>query len=246
MKYILNNKVEFIVADRKLKGNDLEVVLSNPACRLLLVLLENNKLKVTRDELLTKVWDDFGLTSSTSSLNNCVSSIRRGLSQVGLDNLLITVPKEGFVIDIDDLFMEHLPEDYLSERIESTKNEKKTIQNTYGHYTKMLYLLLLVFLILTIPIYIFFEWGKQNSSYIYYDTINKCNVYYYNSVSEKDVKEFFSSKDGVGLSSTCISPSLIYYDGFNLGFRQQIVSVCELDSIGDVNDCKSYLDITAG
>ena len=94
MKYIINGTVQFLVAERKLTGNGgVEVILSNPACRLLIVFLEHNHQQVSREILLEKVWEDFGLVSSESSLNNSISSLRRGLRDVGIDN---TIEHGGF------------------------------------------------------------------------------------------------------------------------------------------------------
>ncbi|MDK7017091.1 helix-turn-helix domain-containing protein, partial [Escherichia coli] len=48
---------------------------------------------VSREEVLTKVWDNNGLTSSNSNLNQYLSMLRKTFRHYGIDNIIITVAR---------------------------------------------------------------------------------------------------------------------------------------------------------
>ncbi|EOH8097145.1 transcriptional regulator, partial [Salmonella enterica subsp. enterica serovar Newport] len=55
-----------------------------------------------RDTLFKTVWDDNGMRSSNSNLNQYISILRKQLVQVGLpENIIITVPRVGFMFNPD-------------------------------------------------------------------------------------------------------------------------------------------------
>ncbi|WP_321147120.1 helix-turn-helix domain-containing protein, partial [Providencia alcalifaciens] len=75
---------------------------SKPAARLFgeILLLNLKKGIATRDELLTNVWEEYGLVGSNNNLNTYISEIRKKLELVGIDpKTIVTVPKKGFRID---------------------------------------------------------------------------------------------------------------------------------------------------
>lgn len=98
MLYTIAGTITFNSADgtlTRLQDNDV-VKLSIPASRLLEVLLNAPNGFVDRESLLTDVWDKHGLRGSHGNLNQYVSMLRRMLSSLGCDDLIITVPKMGF------------------------------------------------------------------------------------------------------------------------------------------------------
>lgn len=81
---------------------DQHIELSKPAARLFgeILLLNLKKGIATRDELLTNVWEEYGLVGSNNNLNTYISEIRKKLELVGIDpKIIVTVPKKGFRID---------------------------------------------------------------------------------------------------------------------------------------------------
>lgn len=81
---------------------DQHIELSKPAARLFgeILLLNLKKGIATRDELLTNVWEEYGLVGSNNNLNTYISEIRKKLELVGIDpKTIVTVPKKGFRID---------------------------------------------------------------------------------------------------------------------------------------------------
>ncbi|UNC52213.1 winged helix-turn-helix domain-containing protein [Enterobacter huaxiensis] len=76
--------------------NDEFIKLSIPASQLLELLILSKGELVTRDYLLTEVWDKNGLRGSNNNLNQYMSMLRRTLASHGCENLFITIPKIGF------------------------------------------------------------------------------------------------------------------------------------------------------
>ncbi|EDH6598875.1 transcriptional regulator, partial [Salmonella enterica subsp. enterica serovar Goverdhan] len=94
--YIINNEVSFNEEDGHLENSaaEVSVLMATSTRRLLDVLISNQGNPVERDCLLKTVWDDNGLRSSNSNLNQYISILRKQLAQVGLpDNTVITLPR---------------------------------------------------------------------------------------------------------------------------------------------------------
>ncbi|EKT60091.1 winged helix-turn-helix domain-containing protein [Providencia sneebia] len=100
MKYIINHQITFSNEDRTLSLlNDIEntIVLSAPASRLLLTLIINKNVPLTREYLLKTVWVEYGFTASGSNLNNYISELRKSLTYLDANFMgIITIPKVGF------------------------------------------------------------------------------------------------------------------------------------------------------
>lgn len=72
------------------------IPLLKPTCRLLSILVRNNKILISRERLLNEVWGDYGLKASNNNLNNYISMLRKAFSSLGEDNIVITQPRLGF------------------------------------------------------------------------------------------------------------------------------------------------------
>ncbi|EKT53127.1 winged helix-turn-helix domain-containing protein [Providencia sneebia] len=100
--YLINNKFVFEINKSLiiLKDNtDKFVELSKPASRLLkeIILLNQQSRIATREELLSKVWEQYGLVSSNNNLSTYISEIRKKLKKIGINpKSIITIPKRGF------------------------------------------------------------------------------------------------------------------------------------------------------
>ncbi|QIP90379.1 transcriptional regulator, CadC ' [Serratia fonticola] len=102
MKYRFNDRVLFDDDNGTLGPSDFSdepTSISNPAKRLLLLLIANYGKPVEREVIFKKVWDDYGMISSNNNLNQCVSKLRRVLKVMGIDDeVIVTVPKIGFML----------------------------------------------------------------------------------------------------------------------------------------------------
>ncbi|HDJ1441737.1 TPA: winged helix-turn-helix domain-containing protein [Serratia rubidaea] len=78
---------------------DNVVAISSAAARLFTLLLKNRGNIVERDTILEKVWDEYGLQASNNNLNQCLSTLRRIIKNMGIDkNIIETIPKVGLRI----------------------------------------------------------------------------------------------------------------------------------------------------
>ncbi|MER5059227.1 winged helix-turn-helix domain-containing protein [Providencia stuartii] len=108
-EYLINNKFIFEIGKNFIfikNEVDKFVELSKPASRLLNeIIILNQKSKIaTREELLIKVWEEYGLVGSNNNLNTYISEIRKKFELIGIDpKSIVTVPKKGFRFDCDAL-----------------------------------------------------------------------------------------------------------------------------------------------
>lgn len=102
MTYLIENEIIFNPEDNSLSlldDSESKVAVSNPARRILLLLIEQQGIVVSREAFFKNVWDDYGLTASNNNLNHCISKLRKVISTLGYHNeFIVTVPKVGFII----------------------------------------------------------------------------------------------------------------------------------------------------
>ncbi|EGT3573044.1 transcriptional regulator [Citrobacter amalonaticus] len=104
MYWIINDNIEFRPDSKKLisvTNPEINVVLTTPASRCLLLLLDASPDVVTQQEFFKKVWEDEGMLVPANTLYQNISIVRRGLRAVGETDrtLVATVPRKGFQID---------------------------------------------------------------------------------------------------------------------------------------------------
>ncbi|CAO95304.1 transcriptional regulatory protein [Erwinia tasmaniensis Et1/99] len=103
MYFILNKTIKFYPDTNELaiiNEQDNSIVLSKPASRLLLTLINHLNVVVTRDYLLKTVWEDYGYTPSNNNLYMAISELRKSFSSLnGGESILVTVPKVGLRLE---------------------------------------------------------------------------------------------------------------------------------------------------
>ncbi|ENZ5481024.1 hypothetical protein P805_03138 [Serratia marcescens BIDMC 44] len=111
MFFMLSNALIFDPDTQKisLPGQpDSAVTLSSPAVRLLLEFIRNRGEELSRETLITRVWQDFGYTPSGNNLNKAVSEIRKAFQSLGVHvSPIVTVPGKGFYFDADVVGQKH-------------------------------------------------------------------------------------------------------------------------------------------
>lgn len=115
MYWIINDKIEFRPASKmliSLDNPDIYVVLTAPATRCLLLMLEAAPELVTHQEFFKIVWEDEGMLVPPNTLYQNISIIRRGLRAVDESNhlLISTVPRKGFHFDKNANIIHVVPE----------------------------------------------------------------------------------------------------------------------------------------
>ncbi|ROP58348.1 DNA-binding winged helix-turn-helix (wHTH) protein [Enterobacter sp. BIGb0383] len=105
MFYTINNTINFRDTDGLIWLDHDEassIALTTTTSRLLAFLLERQGDVVSRDEILSHVWDAHGLRSSNNSLNKYISDLRNIFRNLGLnEEIIVTVPRIGFMLSAD-------------------------------------------------------------------------------------------------------------------------------------------------
>ncbi|MFK3637797.1 transcriptional regulator [Serratia nevei] len=106
MKYVINNNIKYH-EDRSelesLKDAAPPVVLTATLNRLLSALIRNNNQVLSRDTLLTQVWEGHGQVASGNNLNNAISMLRKAFSSLGEEEIIVTLPRQGFMFSAVEL-----------------------------------------------------------------------------------------------------------------------------------------------
>lgn len=149
MLFTINNIIKFRNNDGALwieNIPDSEIILTITTSRLLNLLLSRNGQLITRDEILTKVWDAYGLKSSNNSLNKYISDLRKVFRDMGQsEEIIVTVPKTGFTFSatVHEEKITHLP---LCSRSEETRSAFLTFlgKRDYAVLKKTLFTLIIL------------------------------------------------------------------------------------------------------
>ncbi len=103
MYFILNKAVKFypdICELSIINEQHSSIVLSKPACRLLLTLIQNANDVASREYLLKNVWEDYGYTPSNNNLYMAISELRKAFSSLGGEGeILVTIPRVGLKLE---------------------------------------------------------------------------------------------------------------------------------------------------
>ncbi|MDT8208564.1 MULTISPECIES: winged helix-turn-helix domain-containing protein [Serratia] len=106
MRYIINNNIKYH-EDRSelisLHDDIPPVVLTATLNRLLSALVRNNNLVLSRETLLTQVWEAHGQVASGNNLNNTISILRKAFSSLGEEEIIVTLPRQGFMFTAAEL-----------------------------------------------------------------------------------------------------------------------------------------------
>ncbi|RNW08435.1 helix-turn-helix domain-containing protein [Serratia nematodiphila] len=106
MRFLINNRVIFDEDNLTLALADENadpVVLTAIANRLLALLVKNNNILISRDFIFSAVWEEHGKTASNSNLNNYIASLRRTFAGLGENEILVTVPRQGFMFAAENV-----------------------------------------------------------------------------------------------------------------------------------------------
>jgi len=110
MRYTLNSCLIFDTIDGSLTpcdGSSSDSHLSITASSLLHFFLQNTGV-VNREEVLKRVWDDQGHTSSNSNLNQYLSMLRKTFRLYGIDNVIVSISRGNLQLN-PSVIIEILP-----------------------------------------------------------------------------------------------------------------------------------------
>jgi len=100
MRYIINNNIKYHEDKSELVSlhDHVEPLqLTATLNRLLSALVRNNNLVLSRETLLTQVWEAHGQVASGNNLNNTISILRKMFASLGEEEIIVTLPRQGFM-----------------------------------------------------------------------------------------------------------------------------------------------------
>ena len=103
MRYNINASLIYDAADGSISlpgSHAPDTQLSITASALLLFFLQHQEV-VSREEVLKKVWDDNGLTSSNSNLNQYLSMLRKTFRHYDIENIILTISRGNLQFNPD-------------------------------------------------------------------------------------------------------------------------------------------------
>ncbi|MDE9436788.1 winged helix-turn-helix domain-containing protein [Xenorhabdus bovienii] len=261
MKYVINFTIIYSPADKQLSllnDSNHEITLSNQAARLLLEMVTNSNETLHREDLLKRVWEDYGFTRSNNSLNVAVSEIRKSFESLGKDpKIIITIPKVGFRFEgaVEPVIEQGEDNDFpINESEASLKHPAdKTIfiRPKNQQIKKFVICMTFVFLCGYASYEAFIKFKHLNVHHektIFLYSVGKCDVYALGDLPI-DVGENYIDIAKQDINKEVINCDLakgnIYYKKTRSGSQDTQISfigICGLDKNNKPKDCRSILN----
>jgi DNA-binding winged helix-turn-helix (wHTH) protein len=238
MNYLLENVVHYNEASRTLSNNHTEIILPVSAARLLSLLLQKKNEQLSRNEILEQVWEQHGLVASNHNLNRNISILRKSLQELGLSDIIETIPKQGFIL--------HCNFELISPIAEKTSNAlNKSV--LYNAGIKINLFIFLCFTMFFIVLYI--KYNEKSNILYKYKTIGKCEVYIDKNLTDVNhVSVFFKTVLGEKIVETCKDiTQTIFFDDNKTSLNDKTyathVAICKKNNFKKGNECENYLNI---
>lgn len=106
--FIINGTAIFLPQQRTLAtfNKERKFILYNTASRCLLTLIENAGHTVSHQQLYHAGWEYDGREATPNTLYQTISEIRKNFQQVGLENIIVTQPRCGWIINKNVVIVE--------------------------------------------------------------------------------------------------------------------------------------------
>ncbi len=227
MKFIINKRLKYH-EDRSIieaiDDNMEPIVLTATLNRLLALLVKNNSLLLTREHILTQVWDEHGQTASNNNLNNYISMLRKILATLGEEDIISTLPRQGFMFNAAEVNTVDSDVFINSEQHESNEEpgigEKKiTPIRTREKPILMIFLCFLFAVSLALLPLSLISGGYKKIDEKNIGMVGKCNVKVavdYHDLNKINI-DYPALKNKLGSwGINCTSPAVIYYYNSNM------------------------------
>ncbi|AWS49839.1 MULTISPECIES: winged helix-turn-helix domain-containing protein [Providencia] len=233
MKYIINDKVIYDESAQTLSRDNTIISLTLPCSQLLSVFIKKQNIVISRDYLLEKVWGKLGRVSSNHNLSQNIFLLRKNLSELGLEKIIETIPKQGFKF-VASATIENLP----------FKNSEKKAK-TKIKIKKRYFFILIMIVLLFISIYFYIS-KSYNAVVVKSLTIDRCDIFLRKKISneERFLKEM--EKNTQNIAERCKNKNgIILYDdsetiGKN-GVYESILSWCKKDKDENIYECENNI-----
>lgn len=234
--FTINKNVFFNEEDGSLENQMLgvSVLLAASSSRLLFMLISYHGNPVERDVLLKSVWDDNGLRSSNSNLNQYISILRKQLSQVGLpDDAIITLPKLGFMFNQNVDVIKKTSTSSLDKHLEKKLINKKHVNLLYY----MVFSICTAFLCAVL--YVFYSPHDDIAPInpVIITNHNGCDVY-----SLSGSHSIGKSLSGVFKNLTCDENTVFFISGQVGEKKEKLIASCKVMAPGYFSHCENRVE----
>ncbi|WP_421105891.1 winged helix-turn-helix domain-containing protein [Serratia marcescens] len=230
-----------------------ELTLSNQAARLLLEMVSNRDVILHREELLKRVWEDYGFSGSNNSLNVTISELRKSFANMGLDpKIITTIHKVGFrfngnvAVIPDGNQSNKEPDPYINHHSPVGNNLLKKKNWGIPPLKKLAFSVLALLLIAYIIYEATFDIKKsivkeESKTFVY--RFKKCNAYTLSnySITKDELAPILSSEN-----FDCEKETDVFFKARgekNKVFKTDFIGSCMLDKNGDYKNCRSINNI---
>ncbi|EOI3545511.1 winged helix-turn-helix domain-containing protein [Cronobacter dublinensis] len=231
---------------RRSQGETDVIKLPLPASRLLEELLMHHGEICEREYLLTEVWDRQGLTGSNGNLNHYISVLRRHFSELGLDDVIETIPRVGFKVtrDISVVERETVARPVLKNPEPSSASYNKDAVLVLSIIAPSLFIFILALLFRTPsihPVHLL-KANSGNCDITYLSSFSRNETEMINAVVLKKLKE---------RKIICDQDKMIYFDHYASvsmrDFGRSLIAVCQKGQEKEVVRCDNiyYFNLKA-
>lgn len=269
MIYIIENRVLFNLDENAftlLEDNTQKIVITNPASRVLALLIEQHGSIVLRETLFQKVWDDYGLISSNNNLNQCISKLRKIISNLGVTSeFIVTIPKIGFLIKKETKVQVYLESETLQavdenpsipdEPLHETILVKETLPPTVDvkekrNFKKPLAVyLFLALLFCTISMVTILSYGRKSIQLDHFVVnIGECKLYSASKITPDENEKFIARAKCfmADKNVVCKADDVIIFhtesmlSPINTGSFREFMAKCEVGKDNRIESCLSF------
>ncbi|MEN4241656.1 winged helix-turn-helix domain-containing protein [Serratia marcescens] len=215
MKFIINKRIRYHEDNSSIDtlDNSAEpVILTATLNRLLALFVKNNNLVLSREHVLTTVWEEHGQVASDNNLNNSMSQLRKILASFGEEDILVTLPRQGFTFTAQEI---NTIDDQI---IINEQSLAQSVPSPVAHPTLKAILLLLVCLLSGVLAFLAINFvnnsGVSPDDSIELGAVDNCHVsimsaHHKVAHSQLELNTIKAKIDQLGLR--CQIPAKIYY-----------------------------------
>ncbi|HHA2301038.1 TPA: transcriptional regulator [Enterobacter asburiae] len=242
MKKIINDQVLYDSEKRVLSAKGERTVLSAPTARLLELFLENNYRQLNRELIIEEVWGRHGMIPSGHSLNKSVSMLRKAFSGLGMVDLIVTIPREGFIFQAQ---INNVSDEVLNCSMATLSAVNKSAK--FACYRKLVLWFLFSIVILFFVGRLLAVMLRDNDSVVHVLKSGSCDIYTTDDNSKEKISHFLNSPKWQSFSSICKGryKVIVFYDDNSLSagnkLREYFFSVCKMERKGIASECENYI-----
>ncbi|MEE9659345.1 MULTISPECIES: winged helix-turn-helix domain-containing protein [Enterobacter] len=220
---------------------DQQLVLSASVARLLDFFIINNTRQLSRELIIDEVWAKYGMNPSGHSLNKSISLLRKGFSALGIDGVIITIPREGFIFQaqVNDN-REHI--------LVATEKDVTNVNHAVTFPWNKTFLVWIVFFLVVVGCMGIFltVMFRSNDGVVHISNAGVCEVYTMDDNSSEKIFKFLHSKRWEGFNTMCngTKKTIIFYDDNSLSkgnkLKEHFFSICMMDEKEVAYECQNY------